>query len=398
VTTNHGTTSWSVPARLEAGLLDRADWQARFIASKEPESDEAGPAPMFRKAFDVDRPVRSARMYVSALGLFEVSTNGRRVGADVFAPDWTSYGHRIPYYTYDVTDLVQRGANAVSAVVGNGWYRGGIGVFPTRSTYGDRLALLAQIEITTTAGERIVVGTDGSWGSSTGEIRYDDIYNGCVVDLRSEQAGWTAATFDTPWSSVEELHGDHLERVYANDAPPVRVTEVRSVATRWSSPDGGTILDLGQNMVGWLRMSVRGGRSGDTGEGVAIAADGTVLLAGNTNSFGAGSDDAFLLRLRANGRRIDASLFGGAAIDHANDVAVGAGGTVHLGGSVQTPPWVFQAGPARTSRLRGTVSTPTTPLTPAAGTTADPGGTVATPTGSTTYAGSDDAALLRIGG
>jgi uncharacterized delta-60 repeat protein len=141
-----------------------------------------------------------------------------------------------------------------------------------------------------------------------------------------------------------------------------------------------------------------GGRSGDTGEGVAIAPDGTVLLAGNTNSFGAGIDDAFLLRLRPDGRRIDASLWGGSAIDHANDVAVAAGGTIHLGGSVQTPPWVFQDGPARTSRVRGTVSTPATSLVPAAGTTANPDGTVATPAGSTTYAGSDDAALLRIGG
>jgi uncharacterized delta-60 repeat protein len=153
------------------------------------------------------------------------------------------------------------------------------------------------------------------------------------------------------------------------------------------APDGSLEWDRG-----W------GGRSGDTGEGVAIAPDGTVLLAGNTNSFGAGIDDAFLLRLRPDGRRIDASLWGGSAIDHANDVAVAAGGTIHLGGSVQTPPWVFQDGPARTSRLRGTVSMPATPLVPASGTTADPGGTVATPAGSTTYAGSDDAALLRVGG
>jgi uncharacterized delta-60 repeat protein len=153
------------------------------------------------------------------------------------------------------------------------------------------------------------------------------------------------------------------------------------------APDGSLAWDRG-----W------GGRSGDTGEGVAIAPDGTVLLAGNTNSFGAGIDDAFLLRLSPNGRRIDASLWGGAAIDHANDVAVAAGGTIHLAGSVQTPPWVFQDGPARTSRLRGTVSTPAIPLAPAAGATADPGGTVTTPAGSTTYAGSDDAALLRIGG
>jgi uncharacterized delta-60 repeat protein len=141
-----------------------------------------------------------------------------------------------------------------------------------------------------------------------------------------------------------------------------------------------------------------GGRSGDTGEGVAVAPDGTVLFAGNTNSFGSGIDDAFLVRLEPTGRRIDASLWGGAGIDHANDVAVATDGTINTGGSAQAPPWTFQDGPARTSKVRGTVTTPTTPLVPATGTVADPGGTVSEPAGSTTYAGSDDAALLRIGG
>ena len=141
-----------------------------------------------------------------------------------------------------------------------------------------------------------------------------------------------------------------------------------------------------------------GGRSGDTGEGVAVASDGTVNLVGNSNSFGSGSDDAFLLRLSAAGKRIDASLWGGSEIDHANDVVVAPGGTINVAGSAQTPPWTFQGGPARTSRPRGTVTTPTTPLGTAAGTTADPGGTVSVPAGSTTYAGSDDALLLRITG
>jgi hypothetical protein len=166
-----------------------------------------------------------------------------------------------------------------------------------------------------------------------------------------------------------------------------------------TAPAGGGTVDMNALIVrftsGGTLVWDRGwsGRSGETGEGVAIAPDGTILLAGNTNSFGTGSDDAFLLRLAATGARIDASLFGGSAIDHANDIAVAAGGTINLAGSVQTPPWVFQDSRARPSRLRGTVS-----LAPAGGAVADPGGTVATPNGSTTYAGSDDALLLRIVG
>jgi uncharacterized delta-60 repeat protein len=139
-----------------------------------------------------------------------------------------------------------------------------------------------------------------------------------------------------------------------------------------------------------------GGRSGDTGEGVAVAPDGTVYFSGNSNSFGAGSDDAFLVQVSADGRGLDGNTWGGAEIEHGDAVHVAPDGTILLGATASTPPWSFLRAPSRLARLRGTVATPTNPLLDATGTVADPAGTLFTPNGSTTFAGSTDAALLRI--
>jgi alpha-L-rhamnosidase len=255
--TNHGSTDWSAAAVVEAALLDPGDAVARFITSPIDDSaePEAGPAPVLRRRFDIGDGVASARLYVTALGLFEMHLNGKRVGGDVIAPDWTAYKHRVPYYTYDVTGLIEQGDNEIGVLLGNGWYRGHIGFAdpPQRCAYGKRLALWAQLEVVTTGGDRIVVASDPSWETATGELRYDDFYNGCIVDFRK-----------TPddWSRAEELDDAGLPRTFPTDAPPVRVTQVRPVASRWSTPSG-TMFDVGQNCVGWLRFRIRGGTAGD---------------------------------------------------------------------------------------------------------------------------------------
>lgn len=243
-------------------------------------------------------------------------------------------------------------------------------------------------------GDGVAVGPDGNLYLAGTAARPGSVGRADVVLLSITPAGTLR------WQRAYSA-GDSVD---ARGGVAVGADGSIQVAGAITAPAGGGTVDMNALIVrftsdgslvwdrGW------GGRSGETGEGVAVAPDGMVLLAGNTNSFGAGIDDAFLLRLQPSGTRVDASLFGGSAIDHANDVAVAAGGTVNLAGSGQTPPWVFQASRARTSKLHGTVSTPTTPLAPAAGTLADPGGTVGTPNGSTTYAGSDDALLLRIVG
>ncbi len=185
-------SSWSDTAYWEVGLLDAADWTAQWIT---PDSDgntsTSQPAVLLRGIFDVDQTIRSARAYVTSRGLYEVAINGRRVGDELFTPGWTAYHKRIQYQTYDVTEHVRQGGNAVGVTLGDGWYRGVIGFSEQRNYYGDRLGLLLQIRIEYEDGQVDVFGTDEQWRASTGPIRMSDIYMGEVYDARLERPGWT---------------------------------------------------------------------------------------------------------------------------------------------------------------------------------------------------------------
>jgi len=134
-------SAWSPVAFWETGLLQPADWTARLIGPPSTALDSLpSPSPLLRRGFRVADRVRSARLYVSSLGLYEVYLNGQRVGDELFTPGWTSYRRRLQYQTYDVTALVRAGDNAIGAMLGDGWYRGQLGFFGQRNLYGRRLA------------------------------------------------------------------------------------------------------------------------------------------------------------------------------------------------------------------------------------------------------------------
>jgi alpha-L-rhamnosidase len=134
---------------LEVGLLHANDWTARFVTPDwDDDTSKPQPSPLLRRALDVRAGVKEARLYVTALGVYEAEINGVIVGDHVLAPGWTSYGHRLRYQTFDVTAMLREGRNAVGAILGDGWFRGRIGFNGgRRNIYGDRLALLAQLEI-----------------------------------------------------------------------------------------------------------------------------------------------------------------------------------------------------------------------------------------------------------
>ncbi len=191
-------SAWSEPASIEVGLLHPEDWTACFVG---PDWDEdltkAQPAPLLRREFDVRSSVQSARLYITALGVYEAHLNGRLIGDHVMAPGWTSYKRRLRYQTFEVTDHLQEGRNALGAMLGDGWFRGRLGFAGgRRNIYGDRVALLAQLEITYADGttERIV--TDESWRAITGPILASDIYDGETYDARLERAGWSNPNYD----------------------------------------------------------------------------------------------------------------------------------------------------------------------------------------------------------
>ena len=252
-------SAWSEVAWWEMGLLAAADWRAQWITPEaQPDASKPQPSPMLRASFTVASPVASARAYVSALGLYEMELNGRRVGDQLFTPGWTSYATRIQYQTYDVTDLVAKGENAVGVVLGDGWYRGTLAWDGNRNIYGNRVAAIVQIEITYRNGRRQLVTSNETWKASTGPLLLSDIYGGETYDARLEKSGWSRPGFkDAEWGRVSVL--DKAKDVLiAPVGPPVRRTQEVKAIKILHTPKGETVFDLGQNIVGWVRLNVTG--------------------------------------------------------------------------------------------------------------------------------------------
>ncbi|MEV0796824.1 family 78 glycoside hydrolase catalytic domain [Kribbella sp. NPDC050281] len=248
---NDEWSDWSQPATVEAGLLTSADWSARFVS---PRGNSYGsPAPLLSGVAELPDGIVKARLYATAQGIYLPELNGERVGDEELAPGWTAYQQRLRYQTYDVTGLVRSGENRLEFLVGNGWYRGRLGFHGKNSLYGDRLAVLAQLEVTTEDGQVHTFGSDDSWTARESAVVADDLYDGQRTDLRRTPGDATA---------VDVLDAD-LNLLVAPDGPPVRITEIVPAVEITSSPTGKTLVDFGQNVVGRIRLKVRGGAAGD---------------------------------------------------------------------------------------------------------------------------------------
>jgi alpha-L-rhamnosidase len=253
-------SSWSVPSLVEAGLLAVEDWTARFVTpDRQEDSTHPQPLPLLRREFDVRPGVTGARLYITALGVYEARINGCVVGDHVLAPGWTSYSHRLLYQVFDVTGLLRVGRNAIGAMLGDGWYRGRLGFGGgRRNIYGERLALLAQLEISYADGTTTRIVSDESWRAAHGPILASDLYDGETYDARLERRGWAEPGYDDrDWHGVSLLDHD-LATLAAATAPPVRRSEEIAPVSITTSPSGSTIVDFGQNLVGRLRLTVRG--------------------------------------------------------------------------------------------------------------------------------------------
>ena len=250
-------SAWSELYWIETGLLDPSDWTAQFVTPDAPQANHE--SPLLRKEFEVRSGLTQARLYITALGLYEAQLNGSPVGDHVLSPGWTSYRNRLRYQTFDVTDLLHPGTNTLGAMLGEGWFKGRIGFGGGFSNiYGDKLALLSQLEISYADGttERII--TDDSWRTSSGPIVANGIYDGETYDARLERAGWSEPDYDDQgWLGVNPLEWD-LATLFAPVGPPVRRIQEVSPVSITVSPAGHTILDFGQNLVGRLRLKVKG--------------------------------------------------------------------------------------------------------------------------------------------
>jgi alpha-L-rhamnosidase len=293
---NSGKASdWTEPSSWRMGLLKAADWEAKWITPGFAEDSVMRPSPLFRKQFSLTKKIRSAVAYITAHGLYEAQINGHRVGDAYLTPGWTSYNKRLQYQAYDVTPLLKGGGNAIGVTLGNGWYRGYVGYNPKPGLYGKDIALLFQLAVTYTDGSTATIVSDDSWKSSTGPVRFAEIYYGATIDNRMEQKGWSAINFDDKnWSGVkvQDFPKDILVATYNE---PVRKHEIFKPVKIFKTPKGEKVIDFGQNLVGWVQMKV----SGHAGDKITISHAEVVDKAGNfytENLRTARSQDVYILR------------------------------------------------------------------------------------------------------
>ncbi|HVX25847.1 MAG TPA: family 78 glycoside hydrolase catalytic domain [Parafilimonas sp.] len=256
-------SNWSEPAFFQTALFNTSDWKAKWIEPGYVEDSITRPSPIFRKEFSSTKKIISATAFITAHGMYEAKINGEKIGDAYLTPGWTSYHKRLQYQTYDVTNLIKNGANAIGVTLGNGWYRGIIGFSDNINVYGKDIALLFQINITYSDGSTQIITSDDSWKSSTGEIRYEEIYNGETDDARMEKTGWLMQGYnDRDWSGVK-VSDFSLDNLIATQNEPVRKHETFKPVHIFTTPAGEKVIDFGQNLVGWIVVKLKG-NAGDT--------------------------------------------------------------------------------------------------------------------------------------
>jgi alpha-L-rhamnosidase len=245
------------------------NWTAQMIAA----DDEFDGAPVLRGEFSLAAShgaVTQATLHATARGVFTASVNGVPVSDDVLSPGWSSYEWRLRYRTYDVTELL-RSASAGHVVLGlelgNGWFRGRLGWTGQRDNYGPELGGLAQLDVEFADGHRQTLITDESWQAGPSAVVVNDLYDGQTTDARRIDTSWQQTGFTGDgWVGVHRQDFDPaILTQYVG--PPVRRQQDISAQRIWQSPGGHTLVDFGQNLVGWVRLDVTGERGSTTRSG-----------------------------------------------------------------------------------------------------------------------------------
>ena len=231
-------------------------WSALPIA---PDEDFDG-APLLRTEFGLEEghgQVARATLHATAHGIFEAYLNGQPVSDDVLSPGWSSYEWRLRYRSYDVTSLLQP-SSVLGIALGNGWFRGRLGWSGGRALYGKELAALAQLEIEFSDGYVQTIVTDESWAAGPSAVVFNDLYDGQTIDARRYSDAWLEPGFsDESWTGVHRAELD-FSTLTPYIGPPVSRQEELPPIKIWTSPAGKTLVDFGQNLVGWVRAHVQG--------------------------------------------------------------------------------------------------------------------------------------------
>lgn len=258
-------SAWSKVAHFELGLLQNADWQAKWISlpdEVQPLKEEYGTIlhkPQFlRKEFAVKSELKQARLYVSARGIFQAHLNGVKIGDDVMTPGFTLYKKFIETLTYDVTDMVSKGKNALGLYVGSGWYSGRLGWDQKQWVVKPKPQGICQLELIYANGEKDVIVSDEQWkGTRNGPIVFSDYYDGELYDANLELGDWNKVGYDTEsWTSVltEDLNPE-IKLVPKRHNTVTIKTQVRPIAIT-EPKKGAFVFDMGQNMVGVPKLYI----------------------------------------------------------------------------------------------------------------------------------------------
>ena len=242
---NHGESA-AAESRFETGLLrgDAFEGKGRWITHTL--GKESTVSPVLYKDFTVSGPVAKARLYATALGMYEAEINGEKADDTYFAPGWTNYHKRLQYQTYAVT--LHEGENRLALTLANGWYKGTLGFMPQPNNYGDTTAALAALCITYADGHEEWIGTDESWFCTTGVIQFSEIYDGETQDFTAQPA--------SPQHALPFDYG--FDTIVGQENEPVRCLQKQPVVKEFTTPKGEKVYDFGQNLTGWVEVEIYG--------------------------------------------------------------------------------------------------------------------------------------------
>ncbi len=242
-------SGYSRPARFGMALLQRSEWKGSWIGGGAAHGNE------FRKVFNLQGKVANARIYVAALGYYELRVNGHRIGRKVLDPAWTTYPKRVLYSTYDLAPALKEGKNVIAVMVGGGWATQEV---DGSQVYYKEPALLAQMNADLEGGGHVSVCTDASWKTAPGPVVESSVYGGEVYDARKETGGWDDGDFDeTGWTAAQVVEGSSGARS-SQMMPAIQVVD-EIIPVKMTSPQPGVyVFDMGQNMSGWARLRAEG--------------------------------------------------------------------------------------------------------------------------------------------
>ncbi|MFO7611498.1 MAG: family 78 glycoside hydrolase catalytic domain [Clostridia bacterium] len=240
---SHGNMA-ACETTFETGLMTYRNLKAGWITHDLPPGEEA--CPVFVRKFSLSGEVASARIYSTALGIYDLYLNGERVSDEYFSPGWTSYGKRLQYQAYDATKLL-KAENELRATVANGWYKGNFAFEGRRNIYGDTAAFLMELHVIYSDGSKELIITDENWGFTTGEVIYSEIYHGETVDKNAVAAEPRPA----------KAYGHAVDMIIAAEAEPVRITKRLPAIEVINTPNNETVIDFGQNLTGFVEFKVK---------------------------------------------------------------------------------------------------------------------------------------------